>query len=183
MLEKGCYDVYQPDAVFTGGIAETWQIIQKVKEAGCRYTPHTWTNGLGFAINLQLYAASPWRADSKLEYPDDAPWVPEARDGLLEEPFLHRKGRLPLPTKPGLGIAINPWKLRRYGTHFFTATKLRMSVQAVFDKGLATARELGARRDERLTKRSAELEAMSARGEDPLRLALDPGVRGAGHAD
>ena len=33
MLEKGCYDVYQPDAVFTGGIADTWKIIQKIKAA------------------------------------------------------------------------------------------------------------------------------------------------------
>ena len=30
MLEKGCYDVYQPDAVFTGGISGTWDIIQAV---------------------------------------------------------------------------------------------------------------------------------------------------------
>lgn len=168
MLEKGCYDVYQPDAVFTGGIAETWNIIQRVKAKGARYTPHTWTNGFGFAINLQLYAASPWRADSLLEYPDDAPWVPAARDGLLVEPFLHQKGRLPLPTKPGLGVEVDPWKLRRYGAHFFKATKLRMAVQAVVDKGVATARELGARRDARMAARSAELDAMVASGRDPL---------------
>lgn len=173
MLEKGCYDVYQPDAVFTGGIAETWKIIQRVKAAGYRYTPHTWTNGLGFAINLQLYAASPWRAESKLEYPDDAPWVPEARDGLLVEPFLHKNGRLPLPAKPGLGIEIDAWKLRRYGTHFFKANKLRMAVQAVMDKGVSTAKELGATRDARMAARSAEVDAMIARGEDPVRRALD----------
>jgi hypothetical protein len=93
---------------------------------------------------------------------------------LLEEPFLHRNGRLPLPTRPGLGVEINPWKLRRYGTHFFAATKLRMSVQAVFDKGLATARELGAKRDERLTTRSAQLDAIAARGEDPALTFLSP---------
>lgn len=172
MIDKGCYDVFQPDAVFTGGIAETWQIIQKVKAAGARYTPHTWTNGLGFAINLQLYAASPWRAESKLEYPDDHPWTPEARDGLLEEPFLHQKGRLALPTKPGLGFDINPWKLRRYGRHFFKATKLRMAVQAVVDKGIATAKELGEKRDARMKASSDALDAMTARGEDPVQLAL-----------
>jgi D-galactarolactone cycloisomerase len=172
MLEKGCYDVYQPDAVFTGGIAETWKIIQKVKAAGARYTPHTWTNGIGFAVNLQLYAASPWRAESKLEYPDDAPWLPELRDGLLEEPFLHQNGRLPLPTRPGLGFTIDQRQLRRHGQHFFKATKLRVSIDAVRDKGFRTALELGKRRDARMTARSAELDALRARGEDPVRSAL-----------
>ncbi|MFZ5445585.1 MAG: mandelate racemase/muconate lactonizing enzyme family protein [Myxococcota bacterium] len=168
MLEKRCYDVYQPDAVFTGGIGETWQIIQRVKAAGARYTPHTWTNGIGFAINLQLYAASPWRADSKLEYPDDGAWAPEARDGLLVEPFLHRGGKLALPMAPGLGFAIDERQLKRHGHHFFTATKLRMSLAALRDKGLKTALELGARRDARLAQRSAALDAMAARGEDPV---------------
>ncbi|MDP3501306.1 MAG: enolase C-terminal domain-like protein [Myxococcales bacterium] len=172
MLERRCYDVYQPDAVFTGGIAETWQIIQRVKAAGARYTPHTWTNGIGFAINLQLYAASPWRADSKLEYHDDAPWVPQARDGLLAEPFLHQRGRLPLPMKPGLGFELDARQLRRFGSHFFKATKLRMAVQAVMDKGIATAKELGAKRDARMAERSAALDAMTARGEDPVTASL-----------
>lgn len=172
MLERRCYDVYQPDAVFTGGIAETWKIIQRVKAAGARYTPHTWTNGIGFAINLQLYAASPWRDDSKLEYPDDAPWVPQARDGLLAEPFLHQRGRLPLPTKPGLGFELDARQLRHFGSHFFKATKLRMAVQAVMDKGIATAKELGAKRDARMAERSAALDAMTARGEDPVKASL-----------
>lgn len=183
MLEKGCYDVYQPDAVFTGGITETWQIMQAVKAAGARYTPHTWTNGIGFAINLALYAASPWREESMLEYPDDAPWTVEARDGLLEAPFHHVRGRLPLPTAPGLGFTVSRAKLLRHGLHFFKATKLRMAVKAVLDKGVSTARELGAVRDARMDARSAHLDAQVARGEDPVRLALaDPGpgvVQGA----
>lgn len=172
MLEKQCYDIYQPDACFTGGIAETWQIIQKVKAAGFRYTPHTWTNGIGFAINLHLHAASPWRDQTLLEYPYDPPWVPEARDGILEAPFVHQRGTLPIPTAPGLGIRIDPRKLRRYGTHFFRATKLRVAVSAVFDKGLKTARELGAVRDARLKARSAELDARATHGVAPWQEAI-----------
>lgn len=143
-----------------------------MKAAGARYTPHTWSNGIGFAVNLQLYAASPWRAESHLEYPDDAPWVPELRDGLLEEPFVHHNGRLPLPTRPGLGFTIDPRQLRRYGQHFFKATKLRVSIDAVRDKGLRTALELGKRRDARMAQRSAELDTLLARGGDPVRSAL-----------
>ena len=172
MLEKGCYDVYQPDAVFTGGIAETWRIIQRVKAAGARYTPHTWTNGIGFAINLQLHAASPFRAESRLEYPYDPPWVPEARDGILRAPFLADRGGLEVPTLPGLGFEIDPTALRRHGRHFFKATKLRVAVGAVLDKGVATAKALGAVRQARLDARAEAVDAALARGEDVALQAL-----------
>lgn len=169
MLEKGCLDVYQPDATFAGGIAATWRIIQAVKAAaGPRYTPHTWSNGIGFAINLQLQAASPWREETWLEYPYNPPsWVPEARDGLLEEPWLQHQGRLALPTAPGLGFRINARALRRHGHHFFRANQLRMAAYAVWDKGVKVARELGATRDARLAARHGQLA-----GRDPALEAL-----------
>lgn len=166
MLEKGCYDVYQPDATFTGGIAETWQIVQRVKAAGARYSPHTWTNGIGFAINLHLFAASPFRAESRLEYPFDPPWTPAARDGILEAPFLHEKGELELPTAPGLGFQVSPSALRRHGHHFFRGTRLRIALRAVLDRGIKAAREAGATRDARLAQRGREVEDLIARGKD-----------------
>lgn len=173
MLEKGCYDWYQPDAVFTGGIAGTWQIIQRVTAAGAKYSPHTWTNGIGFAINLQLHAASPSREATFLEYPLNPPsWTIEARDGLLREPWRHERGWLTLPERPGLGFEVDPKALRRWGTHFFRASKLRMAVHAVLDKGVRTAKEIGAVRDARLAARHAELEQQIAAGGDPALDAL-----------
>lgn len=173
MLEKQCYDWYQPDAVFTGGIAGTWQIIQRVTEAGFKYSPHTWSNGIGFAINLQLHAASPSREVSWLEYPLNPPsWTVEARDALLEEPWQHDRGWLELPTRPGLGFTIDERALRRWGTHFFCATKVRMAVHAVRDKGLSVARRIGAVRDARLAARHAELERQIREGGDPVMDAL-----------
>lgn len=161
MLEKGCYDVYQPDAIMVGGIAETWQIVKRVKAAGWRYTPHTWTNGIGFAVNLQVFGASPWRDETRLEYPLNPPgWMPHARDGILKEPWLHQKGMLRLPTRPGLGFEIDPAALRRHGRHFFKGTKLRVSVSAVLDRGIAAAKEAGDRRDARLAARARELDAL-----------------------
>ncbi len=174
MLEKRCYDVYQPDAVFTGGIADTWRIIQRVKAAGFKYTPHTWTNGVGLAINLQLHAASPWREETMLEYPVDPPWTPEARDGMLEQPYLHQGGKLEVPTAPGLGFEIRKSALLRWGSHFFKANKLRVAVSAVWDKGLKTAQELGRVRDGRLAARDRDVEAAVAKGEPPWSQALAP---------
>ncbi len=169
MLEKRCYDVYQPDAIFTGGIAETWRIIQRVKAAGARYTPHTWTNGIGFAVNLQLHLASPFREETRLEYPCDPPWLPEVRDAVLRQPFLAERGQLTPPSLPGLGFELDERALRRHGKRFFTADAVRVAVSAVLDKGLSTARELGRLREARLSTRSGELARL---GDDPWRAAL-----------
>ncbi|MCP4201206.1 MAG: mandelate racemase/muconate lactonizing enzyme family protein [bacterium] len=170
MLEKGCFDWYQPDAIFTGGIAATWVIARLVERAGALYSPHTWTNGIGFAVNLQLFAASPRHGEARIEYPFDPPgWVPEARDGLLTEPWLHHQGEIRLPQRPGLGFDIDRRALRRYGKRFFTATKARVALRAVLDRGFAEARQLGEVRQHRLEKRGRELDASRA---DPALDAL-----------
>jgi D-galactarolactone cycloisomerase len=170
MIEKGCYDIYQPDAIFTGGIAETWAIQKKVTAAGARYTPHTWTNGIGFAVNLQLFAACPNRDELLLEYPYDPPaWVEAVRDGVLEQPFRHRGGELELPTAPGLGFEVSARELKKHGTRFFHATKLRVAVATVLDKGLSTALEAGRTREARLAARHAELDSS---GRDPALAVL-----------
>lgn len=159
MLERGCYDIYQPDAVMTGGIAQTCEFVRRVEAVNAIYTPHTWTNGIGFAINLHVFAASRFRDLQLLEYPLASPgWIPAARDALLERPWLHEQGRLALPIEPGLGFSIDRRALARYGRHFYAATPTRVALRTVLDKGLATARELGAIRARRLAQRSEQLD-------------------------
>jgi D-galactarolactone cycloisomerase len=169
MVARGCLDWYQPDAVMVGGIAETWAIVQEVLRGGAAYSPHTWTNGIGFAINLQIFGATQGREKKFLEYPLDPPgWVPEGRDGLLLEPFHHDRGKLTLPTLPGLGFEIDPSQLNRFGKRVYTATKVRVAISTVLDRGLAEAKALGATRQARLDQRSQDLDAAIARGEDPF---------------
>ena len=174
MLEKGCFDIYQPDAVFTGGIAATWDIIRRIEAAGAQYSPHTWTNGIGFAINLQLFGAYPERDKKRLEYPLDPPgWVPEGRDGVLTEPWQHDRGWLQLPERPGLGFEIDATTLRRHGKRLYTATPTRVAVRTVLDRGLGEARRLGALRAARLAARSAVVEAAAETCKSAVDLALE----------
>ena len=169
LLRRRSLDWYQPDAVMTGGLAATWAIQRRVLAAGRHYSPHTWTNGIGFAINLQLFAATPHREQLRLEYPLDPPgWVPEARDGLLTRPWRQEGGRLAIPDGPGLGFEIDKSALSRWGKHFYTATKTRVALRTVVDRGLAQARALGATRSARLEARDQLLEAQIAAGADPF---------------
>jgi len=142
MLEKGCFDIYQPDATFGGGISDAKKVMDACRKQGLRFAPHTWTNGIGLLINLHIYAAG--ERDHPLEYPYEPPgWIPEKRDGLLADPILaDRDGTIAVPSKPGLGVEIDEDKLARHGEKFFDITTRGIAVKTIREKGFFTALRL-----------------------------------------
>jgi L-alanine-DL-glutamate epimerase-like enolase superfamily enzyme len=149
MLEKGCFDIYQPDATFGGGISDALKVMKACREQGLHFAPHTWTNGIGFIVNLHLYAAG--ARDHPLEYPLDPPgWIPEKRDGLLAEPIIaDSKGTIPVPGKPGLGTEIDEGQLKRHGEKFFDMSSKGLAVKTIREKGLFTALRLARKKRRR----------------------------------
>ncbi|MDQ4145176.1 MAG: mandelate racemase/muconate lactonizing enzyme family protein [Actinomycetota bacterium] len=151
MVERGCYSIFQPDAMFTGGIAQTMRVIELCRKNGLRYTPHTWTNGVGLLVNLHVFLASGF-TDGMLEYPYDPPgWVPEGRDAMLETPVVHDGGTLAAPQEPGLGIRIDKKALRKHGERFFAMDRKRLAFFAVRDRGVKAAREMDKAKRARLS--------------------------------
>ncbi len=150
-LEKGSFDIFQPDATFCGGLATSKMIYEACLEQGLDFTPHTWTNGVGFIVNLAAFAAFPER--QLLEYPFEPPgWVPEGRDAILEEPIeVRSNGTIAISQAPGLGLRIDPKKLRRYGTRFYRTSTVRLAIHTIRKKGLRTALELKKKKEARAT--------------------------------
>ncbi len=147
-LEKGSLDIYQPDATFCGGLATSKLIYEACVEQGLDFTPHTWSNGVGFIINLHAFAAYPER--KLLEYPYEPPgWVPEGRDAILAEPILAKNGAVTIPQEPGLGVHIDPKALRRFGHRFYKMTPTKLAIHTIRKKGLRTALELKKKKDAR----------------------------------
>jgi D-galactarolactone cycloisomerase len=143
MVERRCYSIFQPDAIFTGGIQQTLALARLCRQHGLRYTPHTWTNGIGFAVNLHVFLASGFADSELLEYPIDPPgWVPAARDALLETPFEHARGRLAAPSLPGLGVQIDARALRRHGQRYFVMDKKRLVWFSLRTRGLRASLEI-----------------------------------------
>jgi len=143
MIEKKCYDIFQPDAIMTGGIQHTLEVADHCKKYGLSFTPHTWTNGIGFAVNLQVLLASGFNGIKPLEYPINPPsWTIEKRDEILQTPFYHDKGTFNPTYAPGLGFDIDPDKLARYGKKFFSMNKRKLAFHTIKDKGLLTALKL-----------------------------------------
>ena len=151
MIEQRCYDVFQPDAVFTGGIAQTMKVIRQLRQHGLGYSPHTWTNGIGFAVNLQLFAASGFAAERELEYPLAPPgWTVEARDGILQQAFHHDRGTIASPTSPGLGFEIDRRALARHGKRFFVMDRKRLIWFSLKNRGIKASKEIDRARRKRM---------------------------------
>ena len=113
MLEKDCLDVYQPDATLAGGVGVAREVAELARARGRQFSPHTWTNGIGFAVNLQVAASVP--DCPMLEFPyEPESWSPEARDAMLAKPFTPVDGRLEVPDGPGYGIELSAEAMAAY---------------------------------------------------------------------
>ena len=146
MLEKDCFHVYQPDATFAGGIAQVKQVIDACHAHQREYSPHTWTNGIGFYVNWNMVLADRGNA-LPLEYPLEEPsWVPEFRDGIIAPIVPDRDARLQPFMRPGLGFEVDQRLLRRYGKRFFKLTEMGLKIRVIREKGLKAALALGKRK-------------------------------------
>ncbi|PWW03932.1 L-alanine-DL-glutamate epimerase-like enolase superfamily enzyme [Hoeflea marina] len=124
MIKMRCYNIYQPDTMWTGGVKQSLAIAKLCREEGVKFSSHTWTNGFGFIINAHVFAASGFAREMVFEYPLNEPgWVPEGRDAILKSPWLHDRGWFDMPQTPGLGIEIDQDQLKKYGKCFFKASR------------------------------------------------------------
>ena len=114
MMEKGAYDIYQPDVVQTTGPWETLQVGLMAHNHGKMCIPHTWGNGIGLAGNLQVALALP--NCPYLEYPFDPEVYPVSlNQGMVVEPRVVDKGGYIHPTaRPGIGVELNEEIIKRH---------------------------------------------------------------------
>lgn len=124
MIKMQCYDIFQPDAMWAGGVSQGLAVAKLCRDAGLKFTPHCWSNGFGFIVNAHVMAASGFAEDGMYEYPLSEPgWIPDGRDAIIQEPFHHNKGWFDMPQKPGLGFEIDHEKLEKFGCCLFKANR------------------------------------------------------------
>lgn len=114
LIEGGCYDVLQPDAVLSEGIYQLRKVAALAEAAGLHVAPHTWTHGIGLLANLHLAASVP--NHSWFEFPHEPPgWPASALSQMLvEKPWIDADGCLAVPDRPGFGFDLDEELIERY---------------------------------------------------------------------
>lgn len=114
LIDDGCYDVLQPDAVLSEGVYQLRKVAALAEAAGLLVAPHTWTHGIGLLANLHLVASIP--NSSWFEFPHEPPgWPASALSQMLaEKPWIDADGYLPVPDRPGFGIELDEELVERY---------------------------------------------------------------------
>ena len=108
-LERGAFDIVQPDATKCGGLTEARRIAWQAYDHNIQFVSHGWNTAIGLAADLHLAAALP--VARYVEYLTPAPYI----DEILTEPFqLDEAGYLTIPEKPGLGIELDRDAVARF---------------------------------------------------------------------
>ena len=108
LLERGVYDILQPDAIVSGGITELRKVAALAEAFGRRVVPHHGGGALGTIAHLHLVAA--WPHASHLELLHDPP-IGSYQHRLAvfrEAPTIDADGYIAVPHGPGLGVEIDP---------------------------------------------------------------------------
>jgi L-alanine-DL-glutamate epimerase-like enolase superfamily enzyme len=114
LIEQGCYDVLQPDAVLSEGVYQLRKVAALAEASGQLMAPHTWTHGLGLLANLHLVASivnSSW-----FEFPHEPPgWPASALSQMLvEKPWIDADGCVPVPGGAGFGFTLDEELVERH---------------------------------------------------------------------
>jgi L-alanine-DL-glutamate epimerase-like enolase superfamily enzyme len=108
LIESGCYDVLQPDALISEGIFQLWKVAALAESAHLQLVPHTWTNGIGLLANLHLAAAIPNCGWLEFPHDPDSGWTADAGNQMLaERPWIDGDGYVRVPDSPGFGFLLD----------------------------------------------------------------------------
>ena len=123
LIDRGCYDILQPDALLSEGVGQMRKVAALAEASGLEVAPHTWGNGIGLMANLHLAAAIP--NCPFLEFPDDPPsgFTAAARDQMLVETLgIDDEGCVRVPNRPGFGLVLDEERIARYTVSTHTSS-------------------------------------------------------------
>ena len=116
-LAARCVDIAQPDIGSAGGFTACRHIVALAHAHGVQVNPHVWGSAIAQAASVQLIAAVPvahhsvFAQEPILEYDRSShPF----RQQLVAEPLQQQNGWVAVPSRPGLGVAIDRTVLDRY---------------------------------------------------------------------
>jgi D-galactarolactone cycloisomerase len=118
VLQRGCFDIIQPDVSICGGIAECLLIGELADLSAVRCIPHCWGGAIMLAATVQVAALLPEPSRMPgldaplLEF--DVTENPFRTEIVVDNPFALHDGCVLVPDRPGLGVDVDESALVRY---------------------------------------------------------------------
>ena len=107
-VDRGAYDILQPDCNVTG-VTEAWHIARLGHLQGKACCPHNWHGGLTTMANASLVAAIPNRLLLELNQTFNP-----FKEELFKDPLVVKNGYMTLFNKPGFGVELKPGIARKF---------------------------------------------------------------------
>jgi galactonate dehydratase len=107
-IDRGAYDIVQPDCNVTG-VTEAWHIARIANLTRKPCCPHNWHGGLTTMANAALVAAIPNRLVLELNQTFNP-----FKEELFKDPLVVKNGYMDLFDKPGFGVELKPGTAGRY---------------------------------------------------------------------
>jgi glucarate dehydratase len=108
-----CVDIILSDIHYWGGLANSRKLAGVCETFQIGLGMHS-DRELGISTAAQIHFAA---ATPSLVYACDSHYHHQM-DDIITEPFKYERGCFKVPTKPGLGVTIDPEKLEKYARHY-----------------------------------------------------------------
>ncbi len=118
LLNRGAFDIIQPDISLCGGISEVLFIAELAALSQVQIVPHCWGGAILIAGTIHLLSLLP---DPHWGFPIDTPlleldrsenpWRTEITDRSFQ---VDRDGFIAVPNGPGLGIEVDEKRVKKY---------------------------------------------------------------------
>jgi len=112
LMDRDALDVVQPDVGRVGGLTEAKRVAMHARDRGLIVVPHCWKSAIGIAASAHLAAIAP--TCSYIEFLPASLSDSRLRRDLVIDELPVVDGRIPLPTKPGLGITLSEEALKSF---------------------------------------------------------------------
>jgi L-alanine-DL-glutamate epimerase-like enolase superfamily enzyme len=117
LIERGVYDIVQPDCALSEGISQMRKIAALAEAFQRHCIPHHGLSGLGLAATLHLVCTLPGMVWLEMMYepPTRTLETYQRLGGILETTiWLDAQGYVTPPAVPGLGVAVDEGMIARY---------------------------------------------------------------------
>jgi L-alanine-DL-glutamate epimerase-like enolase superfamily enzyme len=107
MLQKGTYDIIQPEVLFSGGITGCRKVAALAEAYNKSVIPHNGGGRIGTIAHLHLVAS--WANSPYMELLHDPPIGDHRHNwAIFKNPPVVVNGEVRMPQGPGLGVEIDP---------------------------------------------------------------------------